>query len=110
MHKQASPCRKIYAAQMLCAYYDKTCDSRELFSSYEIAGDPGFETHIMKYDVIYLDMTGIKPYTQMYASLVPFLIKALSDEIKSAYPDVTVRDDLSATLVDVVWKAGNKLI
>lgn len=95
---------------MLCAYYDKTCDSRELFSSYEIAGDPGFETHIMKYDVIYLDMTGIKPYTQMYASLVPFLIKALSDEIKSAYPDVTIRDDLSATLVDAVWKAGNKLI
>ena len=30
---------KSYAAQMLCAYYDKTCDSSELFEGLEIEED-----------------------------------------------------------------------
>lgn len=30
---------KSFATQMLCAYYDKSCDSRELFCDLEIAGD-----------------------------------------------------------------------
>ncbi|MBO6297367.1 MAG: AAA family ATPase, partial [Lachnospiraceae bacterium] len=33
---------KSYAAQMLCAYYDKTCDSHELFEKYEIAQDESY--------------------------------------------------------------------
>ena len=36
---------KSTAAKMLCAYYDKTCDSRELFAGYEIAQDPTYEKH-----------------------------------------------------------------
>ena len=50
---------KSYAAQMLCAYYDKTCDSRELFSAYNISEDKNYEKHLNKYDVIYLDMTNL---------------------------------------------------
>jgi hypothetical protein len=34
---------KSYAAQMLCAYYDRTCDSRELFSHLQIAQDETYE-------------------------------------------------------------------
>ena len=37
---------KSYAAQMLCAYYDKTCDSHELFNRYEISKDNTYEEHI----------------------------------------------------------------
>ena len=48
---------KSMAAKMLCAYYDKSCDSRELFSNLEIAKDPSFEQHLNKYPVLYLDMT-----------------------------------------------------
>ena len=43
---------KSYAAQMLCAYFDKSCDSHDLFANYNIAGDPSYETPINKYDVI----------------------------------------------------------
>ena len=45
------PCRfgKSYAAQMLCAYYDKTCDSHELFLSYNISEDKSYEKHLNKY-------------------------------------------------------------
>jgi hypothetical protein len=48
---------KSFATKMLCAYYDKSCDSRSLFEDLEIAQDSSFEEHLNKYDVIYLDIT-----------------------------------------------------
>ncbi len=48
---------KSYAAQMLCAYYDRSCDSQALFEGYKIAGDASFRKHLNQYDVIYLDIT-----------------------------------------------------
>ena len=44
---------KSMAADMLTAYYSKGCDSRELFSSLEIAKDENFEEHLNKYDTIF---------------------------------------------------------
>ena len=48
---------KSMAAEMLCAYYDMSCDSRNLFSDLEIANAPSFEKHLNKYAAIYLDTT-----------------------------------------------------
>ena len=48
---------KSMAARMLCAYYDKSCDSRELFADLEIAKMPSFEQHLNKYRVLYLDLS-----------------------------------------------------
>lgn len=48
---------KSMAAKMLCAYYDRSCSSRELFQDLEIARDPSFEEHLNQYPVIYLDVT-----------------------------------------------------
>ena len=101
---------KSYAAQMLCAYYDKTCDSHELFEQYKIAKDTDYRKHLNQYDVIYWDMTGIKPYTEQYSALVPFLIRTLTDEIRKVYPTVTEKEDFSSILVDAVEKAGNRFI
>ena len=40
---------KSVAAKMLCAYYDYSCDSRNLFADLQIASDPSFEKHLNKY-------------------------------------------------------------
>ena len=37
---------KSFAAKMLCAYYDCTCDSHELFCHLEIAGRSSFKAHL----------------------------------------------------------------
>ena len=50
---------KSFAAQMLCAYYDKTCNSSQLFADLDIARDAQYLKHLNHYDVIYLDMTNI---------------------------------------------------
>ena len=36
---------KSYAAQMLCAYYDKNCDSHELFENYKISMEDSCRKH-----------------------------------------------------------------
>ena len=48
---------KSMAAKMLCAYYDKSCDSRELFRGLKAEQDITFEIHLNKYYVICVDMT-----------------------------------------------------
>lgn len=48
---------KTLAAKMLCAYYDKSCDSCALFENLEITKNASFKEHLNQYDVIYLDIT-----------------------------------------------------
>ncbi|MCD7716476.1 MAG: ATP-binding protein [Lachnospiraceae bacterium] len=50
---------KSFDANMLCAYYDKSCDSRFLFEDLEIAKQESFETHLNQYNVISFDVTGL---------------------------------------------------
>lgn len=39
---------KTMAAKMLLAYYDRSCDSRSLFTDLEIANHPSFEEYLNK--------------------------------------------------------------
>ena len=48
---------KSYAARMLTAYYDCSCDSHALFDDKKIATAKDYEKHLNKYNVIYLEIT-----------------------------------------------------
>ena len=37
---------KTLAAQMIAAYYNRACNSRDLFANLDIARDPSYETHL----------------------------------------------------------------
>ena len=101
---------KSYAAQMLCAYYGKGEDSRPLFDELKIAQSKDYETHLNKYDVIYLDMTGVKPYSDSFSNVVPFLVSKISEEIRQQYPEVAIGTDFVTTLVNLVEYTNNKII
>ena len=100
---------KSFAAQMLSAYYDKTCDSHALFSHFAIAEDVSFRDHLNKYDVIYLDMTGIIGETSS-SDLVAYTRRNILEEIKKQYPDVVIEEGFAATLVNLVEYTKNKII
>ena len=109
-----SRCRrfgKSMAAEMLCAYYDKSCSSRELFADLGIASDPSFETHLNKYPVIYLDMTS---FVSRYSdeSIVEHIEKTLREEVVETYPKVEVKetDDLMACLFRIADATGERFI
>lgn len=67
---------KSFAAQMLCAYYDRSCDSSSLFEDLEIARNPqyveSYRRHLNQYDVIYLDMTAVIGAVGDKEKMVPF--------------------------------------
>jgi len=47
---------KTMMADMLTAYYSKGCASCDLFKSFKIAEDISFDTHLNKYNTIFLNM------------------------------------------------------
>lgn len=100
---------KSYAAKMLCAYYDKYCDSAKLFDDLEIAGDEGYRKHLNRYDVIYLDMTGIIGEA-CTADVVPYIKRNVVMELERQYPGVKVVEGFTATLAEAAEVIGNKFI
>jgi hypothetical protein len=101
---------KSFAAQMLCAYYDKSCDSRKLFEDLKIATDASFEKYLNHYDVIYLDITFFISSVSNIKDVVSYLQGKVIDEIFQEYSDVRKESTLLEMLSGVTQKTGNKFI
>lgn len=104
---------KSYAAKMLCAYYDKSCDSRDLFKNYKISESPDFNRYLNKYDVIYLDITwfiSIAGNKENIDNVVKNIQNSVIEELVTAYPDIKPGKTLPETLYAVSEKTGNKFI
>ena len=100
---------KSMAAEMLCAYYDHSCDSRSLFADLAIANDSSFEEHLNKYAVIYLDMTAF--VSRFHDDDIVGKIDAtLKADVLEAYPSVSVKgdDDLMACLIRIMEATGEQ--
>ncbi len=107
-----SRCRrfgKSMAAKMLSAYYDQSCDSRNLFSDLEVAHDPSFEKNLNQYPVIYLDMSDFVTRFKD-DSIISQIDNRLKDDIREAYLDIQVgeNDDLMDYLIRVVAATGKR--
>ena len=94
---------KSMAAQMLCAYYDRSCDSSSLFEDLEIAGHPSYQKHLNQYNVIYLDITSFIGFVGL-KNVVRYIDEAVQKELKEAYPQLGEKGTLMEALGDVVDK------
>ena len=104
---------KSFAAKMLCAYYDKTCDSSALFDDLQITADEKADRtdrqHRNRYDVIYLDMTNIIGKAGAL-NAVPFIEKSVTEELRNSYPKLKTGSVFDETLLHVTELTGNKFI
>ncbi len=104
---------KSYAAMMLCAYYDCSCDSRGLFDDKEIAGTQGYLAHLNQYHVINLDITGfISDAERMDIPLsnVPNMIAdAVYRELTEEYPELEGKS-LADAMIGCVEKSGKAFV
>lgn len=101
---------KSFAAKMLCAYYDKTCDSSALFHDLTIAKDESYSKHLNKYDVIYLDMTNIMGEAGE-REIVSYVKQKLTEELLETYPSLIVDpESFTATLLRATELNNNKFI
>lgn len=100
---------KSYAAQMLCAYYDHTCDSHSLFDDKEVAKIEHYEDYMKAFNVIYLDMTNllgkVKP-----ESLVAFIEESVTEELLAEYPKLKRGSTFDQTLINTVESGNPKFI
>lgn len=105
---------KTYSAQMLCAYYDKSSNSRELFADLKIASDPTFDTHLNKHYVIYLDIslfTSRKRNSNgQIQNVVTNIQTEVINEIIRELPQAEKKDTLYDTLSSVEKCTGKKFI
>ena len=109
-----SRCRrfgKSMAAKMLCAYYDRSCDSRGLFADLQITSDSSFEKHLNKYPVIYLDLTSFVSRFRT-DDIVQKMDAELRADIGRAFPDVQQEegDDLMALLIRIAIEQKQQFI
>lgn len=101
---------KSFAAKMLCAYYDRSCDSESLFEGYKIAEAPSFREHLNQYDVIYLDITLFISRAAKIGDVVKDINDKVTEEVREVYPTVKKDDTLFDTLYNVTEEMGNKFI
>ena len=89
---------KTMAADMICAYYDRTADSREMFSKRKIAQTApiqsggqlkNWDEYLGRFDVIRLVMTDFFKEGRTISDSLNILSNRLLNELHEAYPEVT---------------------
>ena len=105
---------KSYAAKTICAYYDCSVDSHELFDRFAISGSHDYEKHINKYNVIGLDMTEIISThgigTERSDDLIKDLCTEIKDEVCSVYPQIDGDGSIFKVLYDYVSISQRKIV
>lgn len=93
---------KSFAAQMLCAYYDKSCDSHPLFDNLSVSADPTYEKYINCFDVIYLDMTTFRSKDDVLTLLIHLGYLAYNAEKGTArIPNEEIRIEFQRSIHEV---------
>ena len=83
---------KTITANMLAAYYDNSCDSHDLFDNLEISRHPSYETHLNKYNVISVDVQGLRDKVGKDNFEQKFEQK-LIDEVHDKWPELVTRNE-----------------
>ena len=103
---------KSMAAKMLCAYYDKSCDSRELFAGLMVEKDDSFESYLNKYYVLSVDMTDFTTKYRCEKNIVSLIQQDIMDDLLEAFPNTIVkeRDDLMSVLYRISQNTGERFV
>lgn len=103
---------KSTAANMLCAYYDKSCDSSTLFEKFSIAEDISYKEHLNRYRVIYIDITDFTTRIGSTKNVIVTLQEKVMSDVKKAYPEFSFADDsdLMDVLLEITAQTGEQFI
>ena len=94
---------KSIAANMLAAYYSRGCDSREMFSGFEIAKKDSFEKHLNQYNTIFLNMQEFLSQSEDIDDMLNLIKKSVLWELLEEYPNLRYfnTENLTRTMQDI---------
>ncbi len=105
---------KSYAARMLVAYYDSSCDSRALFDDKKIASTEDYEKHINKYNVVYIEVTAFISKTRRdggtLSDISSVIINTLSRDLDECFGAHLKGKDFTDKMIAVVKETGKKFV
>lgn len=103
---------KSMTADMLCAYYSKGCDSRELFQPYTISSCSTFEKYINQYDVIHIDVQWCKDQVENINDIVNYIKESCMHELQNEYSNIDYNGiiSLSGTLSKINDEIGHRFV
>ncbi|MDE7352970.1 MAG: AAA family ATPase [Acetatifactor sp.] len=105
---------KSYAAKMLCAYYDCSCDSHVLFDDKEIARTEGYLAHMNQYHVINLDITSFISETKRrrasMADVPNAIVDAVHKELQGMLRGAAAGGSFTEDLIHCVEETGRKFV
>ena len=103
---------KSYAAKMLCAYYDCSCDSHHLFAKRNIGKAKSYRTYLNQYNVIYLDITGFISAAKRQGiplrDVPNMIVGTIHEELMLQAPELPWQNSLTDCLVRYVEKPEGK--
>lgn len=103
---------KSMTADMLCAYYSKGCDSRELFQPYTISSCSTFEKYLNQYDVIHIDVQWCKDQVENINDIVNYIKESCMHELQNEYSNIDYNGiiSLSGTLSKINDETGHRFV
>ncbi|MBQ4523245.1 MAG: AAA family ATPase [Lachnospiraceae bacterium] len=103
---------KSIAAEMLVAYYDKCCDSKELFGGLKIAKYKDFAKHLNQYDVLHIDVNYFRGQSATGMETVDNIQRLVIEELRENYPEGVSTADckLPVVLTKINQKYGIKFV
>jgi len=98
---------KTMAADMICAYYDRDADSRELFEKRKLAGMSDWDEYLGKFDVIRLVMTEFFKLGRTVEDALTAIKNRVLLELEERYPETKYdSSDFSYSLDRFYRKSG----
>lgn len=85
---------KSMAANMLAAYYDRDCDTKEFFDKLKISQSEEYLKHLNQYDVLKINMQDFLSGTHSMDEMLEQLQKQVMKDLKIRYPEYAKEDNL----------------
>lgn len=102
---------KSMTIHMLAAYYSRGCDSRALFAGLKIESDPGYQEHLNRYDVLFLNMQQFLIRARS-RSVTDYLEQTVLGELREIYGGLFSEQEtiLAAAFEQIYAKTGKKFV
>lgn len=86
---------KSMAANMLCAYYGRECDSKRMFDGLAVRKSPSYSQHLNQHDVIFLNVQQFMRGADNLNDLSTYIEKKVLAEIRYVYPGLISEEERS---------------
>lgn len=103
---------KSVMANMVGAFFEKSVDSSALFHSLAIAGTEGYQEHLNKHNVIYIDFSRVPEECVTYQDYISRISTGIKEDLAEGYPEIKIKKEnaLWDIFTYIYQKTGDKFI